>query len=220
MPPEPNAAVARAAGVFAVAALLVAVLAWDVTHAGPVAALDHRIGSWLAARPSPPHGLMGLVSLLHKPRVIAAATIFAALLMFARRDRRGALQMLVTVLGGSALNHLLKHTLQRARPGMSLMPDLPTDFAFPSGHVANATLLYGVVVVLVLQRSAAPALRAAVIALAVTMIALVAASRVVLGAHHPSDVIAGALVGVGWIALCIVPFALAARRGGAGRGFG
>lgn len=217
MPPVPNGVVARAAGVFAIAAVIVAALAWDVTHDGPVAALDHRIGAWMAAHPpSLLHELMDLVSLLHKPRVIAAATIVVALVMFARRDRRGALQMLVTLLGGSALNHLLKHTLQRARPGMSLVPGLPTDFAFPSGHVANATLLYGMLVVLVLQRSTSPALRAAVIPLAVLMIALVATSRVVLGAHHPSDVIAGALVGVGWIALCMVPFALLTRRADTG----
>ena len=118
-----------------------------------------------------------------------------------RRDWIDMATVLVVVFGGAALNHLLKHALRRARPGEPATG--PTDFAFPSGHVANATLLYGVVAALLLCRVGAWPMKTAVALGAALGVASVALSRLVLGAHHPSDVLAAVLVGVAWLALCL-----------------
>ena len=81
-------------------------------------------------------------------------TTLVALVLAWRRDWIDMAMVLVVVFGGATLNHLLKHGLQRARPVFGQVATGPTDFSFPSGHVANATLLYGVVAALIICRFA------------------------------------------------------------------
>jgi len=199
----------RAALVLLLATAALAVLARDVTHDGPMAAADHRIGAWLQAWLAPSAGApwvgpLRWVSDLHKPRVLAVATIAVSLLLLALRRRGDALFVLLVVPSGSVVNHLIKHTLERPRPGLAATPGLPTDFAFPSGHVATAALLYGVLALLALRHAPHPAVRGLAVAAAGLLVALVGASRVVLGAHHASDVAGGALLGIGWIAVGVL----------------
>ena len=66
----------------------------------------------------------------------------------------------LVVFGGATLNHLLKHTIQRPRPGMEQLTQAATDFSFPSGHAANTTLLYGALALLLIRHVRTPGLRA------------------------------------------------------------
>ena len=77
-----------------------------------------------------------------------------------------------------------------------------TTYSFPSGHAVASTVFYGALCVLVLQRVRSPAWRVAALAGAVAMVLLVAFSRVYLGAHYLSDVLAGIAVG----AACVAAF--------------
>lgn len=147
---------------------------------------------------------MEAISLWHGPRVVTAVAAVVALLLWVERERAGALWLLVTVFGGAGVNHLLKHSIQRPRPGLENLGAAATDFSFPSGHAANATLLYGALAVLVFRHTRSPWARGAAVAGAVLMILLVGSSRLVLGAHHFSDVVAGVLMGAAWLALTTV----------------
>lgn len=144
---------------------------------------------------------MTALSAAHTPRGIAVMLVGACAWLLALRDRAGALWLALSFYSGAALNHLLKHAIQRPRPGQE--PLALTDFAFPSGHAAQATLLYGALAALMFLHSRSRGLRAAALAGAMLMVALVGASRLVLRAHWFSDVIAGVLVGGAWLALCL-----------------
>jgi membrane-associated phospholipid phosphatase len=110
--------------------------------------------------------------------------------------------LLAVVPCGATLNHLLKHAIQRPRPGLEQVVAAVTDFSFPSGHAANATLLYGFVALWLMPRLRPGWARVAVALTVVLAVGLVSCSRVVLGAHRFSDVAAGILLGVAWLALC------------------
>ncbi|HEX6708284.1 MAG TPA: phosphatase PAP2 family protein [Albitalea sp.] len=167
-------------------------------------AVDRAIGGWVQANAGPGiTAFMAGVSGLHGPRSIVAATFAIALVLLWRRRFLDAATVLVTVLGGATLNHLVKHSVQRARPDTPIDWTGTTDYSFPSGHVANSTLLYGVAAALLLARVTDLGWRIAIVACAVLAVTTVAASRLVLGAHHASDVLAGALLGMGWLALCL-----------------
>lgn len=180
------------------AALAVATLRW-----GAFETLDGRAAAALARLDAPWwRALMEGLSVLHAPRGIVVMTLAAALGWAARREFAAALVLLAAVGGGAALNHLAKHTLQRPRPGLEAALAGATDFAFPSGHVANTTLLYGTLAVLLLARVRSPGRRRAIALAAAMLIAAVAASRLALGAHRASDVLAAVPLAVGWLALC------------------
>jgi len=146
---------------------------------------------------------LGIVSAWHVPRGILALTALAAAVLLWRRDGRGLLLLLAVVPVGATLNHLLKHTIRRPRPGLEHAVAAVTDFGFPSGHAANATLLYGCLAALLVPQLRSRRARTAVVFIAVLAVGLVSCSRVALGAHRLTDVVAGVLLGIAWLALCL-----------------
>lgn len=189
----------------AVAALVAfAAIAWlALTSAGMASWEREALARIQAHTPALLRRCLAALSALHRPRGIVAATAVALALLLWRRERIAALWLLCAVAGGAALNDAVKHTVQRARPGDALPYVGLSDFSFPSGHVANASLLYGALALLCIGRVQARALRVLLWGAVVTLVTAVAASRLVLGAHYPSDVLAGAALAIAWLALCV-----------------
>lgn len=108
---------------------------------------------------------------------------------------------IVTLAGGGLLNTLLKEIFQRARP--ELHGSLVAGWSFPSGHAMGSLMAYGMLayvgMYLVPRHWRAP-----VMAGCVTLILLIGASRLFLGVHYFSDVVAGFVVGTSWLTLCII----------------
>jgi membrane-associated phospholipid phosphatase len=197
-------AAVAAFGVFGAVALGMAFGAWDGLDGWMATALARRADPGLTA-------FMAAVSAWHAPLAIVALTALAGAVLLWRRDVAGALILAVTVLGGATLNHLLKHGIQRPRPGVDPMLGALTDYSFPSGHVTNSTLLYGALAALVVSRAPRPCARWAAVCCAIALVLLVSLSRLVLEAHRLSDVLASVPVGLGWLALCLAG-AAALRR--------
>jgi len=145
---------------------------------------------------------------------ITLACIFAWYL-----HRKGAtywlFTLVITMPGVMFLNVLLKSVFGRARPSFDepLLAALST-YSFPSGHTATATALYGLLgAYLVCQLDHRQWRRRIVIALAAfAMAALVGFSRVYLGAHYLSDVLAAMAESYGWLAICIAGVSTLRRR--------
>lgn len=188
---------------FAVAAAVLAALAFGVALGAPFAAAESRLIAWSQSAVGPAGiGWLRAVSAAHSAPWVMGATAVAALALLWRREFVTAGWLLAVVPGGAVLNALLKHLFERARPGLDALAPRIGDFAFPSGHAANATLFYGAIVLLVASRAKAGAVRVSVAVLAAVMVLAVAASRVVLGAHYPTDVVAGVAEGLVWLLLC------------------
>lgn len=172
---------------------------------GGVETLDAQVALTIAKLAAPGlQAFMEGLSAAHGPRGIAMLTAAMAALLIAGRQRADALWLLMVVFGGAALNHLLKHTIQRPRPGMEHLGSVATDFSFPSGHAANTTLLYGAMALLLIRHVQAPGLRALAAVFAGSAVLLVGSSRLVLGAHRFSDVAAGVLLGLLVLAIGVV----------------
>lgn len=174
--------------------------------------LDEAVQRWVVQGSDPALiDAARVLSAAHTARGSAVIVAGAAALLLALRDRASALWLVLAFYSGAALNHALKHLVQRPRPGQAEFA--VTDFAFPSGHAAQATLLYGALVVLLWRHTPSRAWRAAAVCAAVLLVGAVGASRLVLQAHWFSDVIGGVLFGSAWLALAVaLRYAL---RGGA-----
>lgn len=129
-------------------------------------------------------------------RTIVSLAAFVALLFL--RLRREAVLMLVTILTGLAVELAIKELVGRPRP--SLVPHLVEagGMSFPSGHSFNSALGFIAIALAFATYSVRPRVRWTLIGAAGVLSMLVASSRVALGVHYPSDVIAGWLGGAGW----------------------
>lgn len=114
----------------------------------------------------------------------------------------------LTVTLAAIANSSFKVVMARQRPDLLDPVVVEHGFSFPSGHSATGMVAYGVLAVLV-WRSALPApVRVAVVVASAVLIGLIGLSRVWLGVHYPTDVIAGWTVG----AVLVVVYAAVSRR--------
>ena len=186
------------------AVVVFANIAEDVVTKDSLVLWDERVLQWLQA-----HATAGrtafffFITTWHATLGILVMTALLAAYLVYKRAWDWVLRLLLSVPLGMLLNVLLKHTFGRYRP----TPEHPLvtllTYSFPSGHTAAATLFYGVLAayLVAVLRARSNALWVLVVLAAVVMIALVALSRVYLGAHYPSDVMAATASSTAWLAV-------------------
>lgn len=145
--------------------------------------------------------------------ILVGLTLSVAGYLALVRKRAAAWLVLGSVGGGIALSAGLKTLFQRPRP--DLVPHAVEVYtaSFPSGHAMLSAVTYLTLGVLVAQVQARWHTRGYVLALAVATTLLVGASRIYLGVHWPSDVLAGWCLGAAWALLCWLLAVTLQRRG-------
>ncbi|HEX6939836.1 MAG TPA: phosphatase PAP2 family protein [Longimicrobiales bacterium] len=124
----------------------------------------------------------------------------ASIFLWLTDHRYSAALLIVAVVGGDLMNDLLKSFYARPRPGVVAWGTRVHSASFPSGHAMGAVVAYGSVAFLVGRLEPGSRLRHATWAIAILLIVAVGVSRVYLGVHYPSDVIAGFMAGTAWTA--------------------
>jgi undecaprenyl-diphosphatase len=203
---ETGIALSIAVGVVTVAAVGVGVLLAMVRAHFGLASFDGRLARFGAAHATAfSTDSLRAISLLGGTTGVIGVAVAACIVELMRRPTRSLPIFLSVVVGGQfALSNIIKFGVERARPDVSRL----TGFAgssFPSGHsTAAAATLSAVALVMTRGRSRRTKMTAA--AVATGLATMVAATRVFLGVHWFTDVIAGLLLGWGWFALVSVTF--------------
>lgn len=142
---------------------------------------------------------------------MAVLAVLVGIACWWRGRRADAVLAVGTMAGASLVFRLLKIALDRARPPVAdrLVP--ATDESLPSGHATMSIVVIGTVVVLA-WAGRGVAGRVALVAAAALWVGGVGATRVYLGVHWVSDVLAGWLVGAAWLALCVAAWSWWSRR--------
>jgi undecaprenyl-diphosphatase len=167
---------------------------------GEVLAFDDRLRTLVHGLASPGlTQLMRAASLYGGPAVVIPAGLVAAVAFAIKGWERGALLAVITLAGAGLLNGLLKFSFARVRPSSYFDYPLPGSPSFPSGHALYAASVFGGLAVLLTARMQNRLLQLAVWLVAGCLILLVGLSRVYLGVHYPSDVLAGYAIGVIWV---------------------
>lgn len=192
-------------GAAIVASTLFATLAWNVETRTPLVDIDANVTSWLVLHRQPvlTEAMLG-ISTVHSLAAIGAWSAIVGLWLARIRERYWLLTLALAVGGAMLVNMILKGIFERARPHMDDPLVLLETFSFPSGHTAASTAFYGVLAAYFVYKVDSARARAAVIAGAIAMVALVAFSRVYLGAHYLSDVLAAACSSTVWLIICLV----------------
>lgn len=163
-------------------------------------AVIHRVQ---AATPSWLTSLLLVFTFLGSVQALVVLVICTALTMLWQKKRWEALFLAVAVGGGMLFNLLLKELFRRERPDLHRLIQ-EEGYSFPSGHSMASFLFYGMVAVFLYLFVVSRLAKLGIVLAAVILIVCVGASRIYLGVHYPSDVLAGYVAGGAWLVLCLL----------------
>jgi undecaprenyl-diphosphatase len=185
------------------ALLVLAQLGWP-----PLEQVDRNVatalGDTFAGQPTAITGLTAVTALGGNPVMWWLVTV-TAVGMLLRRQAQLAAYLVVTGLGALALSPIVALLVQRLREHFPA-PDAATSGSnFVSGHALNATVFYGALL-LVFLPAIPRRLRGLTLGLVAALVAAIGFTRAALGVHHASEVVAGWLLGVAWLAVTAQAF--------------
>lgn len=161
-----------------------------------IAVRDH-IHDWA----SPPlTAVMLSVTEMGEPLFLAIVTLSIAWPLAVKGGKRQVLKLAVATLTALLADELLKLLFHRIRPAAFFGYLEPASYSFPSGHAMLSTCYYGLLAAILAARIQARAGRAVLWAAGVILVAAIGFSRLYLGVHYATDVIAGYALGIVWIA--------------------
>lgn len=188
-------------------------IAEDVVEGDTITVIDVQLAHWFRERAT--DGFTRAMLFITHWNGITGTSVMAALLAlwFAYRKAHYWLIVLIAAVpGGMLLNVVLKHIFRRQRPSLDDPLLTLATYSFPSGHTVAATLFYGVLACYLVRRIHDWPRRALVIGAACLMVMLVALSRMYLGVHYLSDVMAASCEGAVWLAVCMTAVSTLHRR--------
>lgn len=145
--------------------------------------------------------------------VLTLITLGAAAYLMILGKHRAGLAVLIAVVGGVLLSTAIKAGLGRSRPDLVAHGMHVTSPSFPSGHSMMAAVVYLTLAVMLARVRPYWRVRVYILTCAVLVTVLIGISRVYLGVHWPTDVLAGWSIGAGWALFCWLTTLLLQRRG-------
>jgi len=142
---------------------------------------------------------------------IVFIAVLAYLLMTQRRS--AALWIAVATVGGVLLSNALKLTFDRPRPDLVAHTTRVFTPSFPSGHAMLSAVTFLTLGTLLASMQTSRRLKIFFLGVAIALTVLVGVTRIYLGVHFPTDVLAGWCVGAGWAAICWTVFHWLQQRG-------
>jgi undecaprenyl-diphosphatase len=198
-------------GIFLLMGLIVAVIGTALfvalashVRSGSTQALDESVIRWLSAhRTSGLDVAMVEVTALGTGIVVMMIVAVAALFLALTQHKYSAILLLASTFGGLVLNEVLKRGFNRPRPTIIVPAVHAVSSSFPSGHAMSAAIVYSTVAYLAARLHKRKWARWLVMTAALSVIAMISFSRLYLGVHYPSDVLAGLVIGFAWAGFCM-----------------
>jgi undecaprenyl-diphosphatase len=199
-PKQRRLALALAGAVLA--AITFARVTEDYLTNDPLARWDVSFARWLAGeRTTAGIDFFRVLTFFGSPAVALAIGAVVCVVLYRRRRLVDAALLPVVLGGAEVLNLVLKLSFHRARPEVAFV-HLDT-YSFPSGHAMISTAAYGALAYLAWSRLRTRGQRLILLAVTVVLLALIGFSRLYLGVHYLSDVLAGIAGGVFWLSVSI-----------------
>ncbi|HET9797665.1 MAG TPA: phosphatase PAP2 family protein [Gemmatimonadaceae bacterium] len=198
-------------GIFLVAGAVVAVagtLAFaelgEHVREGNTLRFDVAILRWLGAHQTPLlTTAMVELTPLGTGLVVLTVVGVAAAFLWHTTHKHSARLLLAATAGSILLNNVLKLYFDRPRPDVFDWETHAASSSFPSGHAMSATVVYGTVGYLLARLQKHGWARALTLTITTLLILLICLTRLYLGVHYPSDVLAGIVIGLAWSGFCM-----------------
>jgi undecaprenyl-diphosphatase len=194
-------------------------IAEQVVGREELAWIDLSLADCLQAHATPAAtSLWMIITRLGSLKVLGTISIAVALLFLARRQRFFLAAWVAAVGGGFLLNLLLKQLFQRPRPATAVRILHEPSWSFPSGHAMMSLIGYGMIAYFLVYATSRRLLQSTAVFVAALMAVGIGASRLYLGVHYLTDVMAGYAAGVLWLAVCMTAVELRRASLGASSG--
>lgn len=195
------AALTLGGGMFAAMAALV-LFAWmaEEVFEGESLAIDNTVRGYIHVYASDwlTRAMQGFSFLGSTLFLFPLVVLFVGFCVFTRRYRPGLI--LATVMSGAViLNYVLKVNFARARPQSYFDTPLPSSFSFPSGHALFSVCFYCTLAWVISSQFKSPVYRSVIWAVSIALAFFIGLSRIYLGVHYPSDVLAGFIAASIWL---------------------
>lgn len=166
--------------------------------------IDLRVINLISQFHSPPiNSLMLFITHLAKAPNIIFGTTVIALIFILKRNWHYLATLLISVIGAEIFVWIIKNIIDRPRPPLSNALVYESSYSFPSGHTFVAISFYGLLVFFILHSEKNKALKRISFLLGLVLVCWIGLSRVYLGAHWPSDVLASFAAGIAWLTIII-----------------
>jgi undecaprenyl-diphosphatase len=173
-------------------------------RSGSTQAFDTAVLKWIAAHRTPLFDQVMLeITFLGTGTVVLMIVAISGMFLWLTKHKYSALLLLISTAGGLLLNNLLKAGFGRPRPQVFEWGTTVVSTSFPSGHAMGAAVAYGTVAYLAARLQERRLHRVVTLISAAVIILLISISRLYLGVHYPSDVIAGVIIGLAWAGFCM-----------------
>ncbi len=188
-------------------------IASDVVAHAPITIVDLQLANWLHLQANSGWTpFMLFITDWHAPPGILLMSAILGRYLYLRRAYYWLATLVLAVPGGLFLNVPLKYLFHRARPHFDDPLLTLASYSFPSGHTMGATLFYGVLAAYLVCTWRRLSARVLAVCVALAMVLLVGLSRMYLGAHYLSDVLAALAFSCAWLAICITGVSTLRRR--------
>lgn len=196
------------------ALLLFGAITDNVVHHERFTEIDLSLTAWIRAHATPQGDRIGIfISALGGGESMGVVCLVVAIVFAYRRWWITLAGWIAAFVGGTVLDWALKRIIRRPRPVGAERFLHNFSFSFPSGHSMGSLIGFGMLAyVLIAYWPPGAKHRAAIVIVAAVMVILVGASRLYLGVHYLTDVVAGFAAGTLWLASCVTGLELARRR--------
>jgi undecaprenyl-diphosphatase len=171
---------------------------------GSTQPFDDAIMHWVGAHQTPGlDAVMLEVTALGTGTVVGMIVLIAGMFLWLNQHRHSAILLIVATVGGLVLDSLLKIGFNRPRPQIFEWGTHAASSSFPSGHAMSSVIVYGTVAYLAARLQRNVHARILTFIIAAIIVVMISVSRVYLGVHFPSDILAGLLIGIAWAGFCM-----------------
>jgi membrane-associated phospholipid phosphatase len=165
---------------------------------------DQTIIDWIQSSVKPQLTfIMKFFTFLGSPVALLLLPFISAALMIWQKKRWESLFLVIGIAGGGVFNLLLKWIFHRQRPTLHRLIE-ETGYSFPSGHSMVSFIFYGMLCMLFVMFLKSRTAKVIIIMSTVVIIVMIGLSRIYLGVHYPSDVLAGYAAGGAWLTICLI----------------
>lgn len=148
--------------------------------------------------------LLKIVTLFGNGIVLLVFVLAGASYLYLFKEKTLSILLVASSAGGAVLELILKEIIKRPRPDIVPYLIIPHFWSFPSGHAVMSVAVYVMFFIIIASMTGRRRYKILILSIAVVIAILIGFSRIYLGVHYPTDVIAGWSAGCLWVSLCLL----------------